>query len=714
MATEDWVPVFNSASSDVPPFGVMASAAQGFTPDGSLIIGQPTDTSQADVLFNGLSPIPAGGYGQGTRKFPCPAAYDDDAEVEDGSPIGTVPGLWVLSPLGDGFSCWGPSYGVCNIVPRQIQKVFYARLFTVQLPAYTLSPDNQTITYNATGTAPAIDGITPNVGDVVCYNPCECFNEVQAATNSSPIQITSAGHNLSTGAVVEVDGGSRFSFEDEELTGVGFPIVVIDANNFTLTGSVADGSYDGTLENLDACWVLPRDGGLWAFTSVGGVGVAPKLQRLGSMSAAVTPPQIVVIGDDGNYYANSTWKLVSEDNPIVIGSSRVVYRNATRPSAIFNYLTSDLQTLDPQGADIISLLPSTDGWTIYSIAGGHPGRRLEINIPGIGSVGVWFQFTGSISTGREIFSTAGTSFYLPAGRSCILTWTQLDPAAIASVLPFWVGKEDDARIANIGYWFLDSGAIAADAGFGGLAGSVPGMVTASGDFQSLPGAIKVFATTILVDAGYTSLGTLTRPPGINFPYGGLQRYQMSPWPNPALAMGEVSSNALDPGIMLAGFYFTSYLNGSMGLGASDGSNFTWGTYDPNNGANGGLIALIAAGSAGGGDEVITPVLNNPVVIGGGNAGWGVYLKVISGGGSGTYPGGDGANVANIQLGSYGVMREATSGNSIVASVFWGVDGVTYNGDTVFGGLMTAIGPGPSTGGSGVSPGVVLYSSAGGF
>lgn len=61
---------------------------------------------------------------------------------------------------------------------------------------------------------------------------------ITAATNASPIQITSAAHGLATGASIT-------------LTGVGgntaangsWSITVVDANNFTLNGSTGNGAY---------------------------------------------------------------------------------------------------------------------------------------------------------------------------------------------------------------------------------------------------------------------------------------------------------------------------------------------------------------------------------------------------------------------------------------------------------------------------------------
>lgn len=61
---------------------------------------------------------------------------------------------------------------------------------------------------------------------------------ITAASNASPIQITSAGHGLATGAVVILEnvGGNT------NANGA-WVITVVDANNFTLNGSSGNAAY---------------------------------------------------------------------------------------------------------------------------------------------------------------------------------------------------------------------------------------------------------------------------------------------------------------------------------------------------------------------------------------------------------------------------------------------------------------------------------------
>jgi prepilin-type N-terminal cleavage/methylation domain-containing protein len=61
---------------------------------------------------------------------------------------------------------------------------------------------------------------------------------ITAATNVTPIQITSPGHNLATGTTVWISGVGGNTAANGSFT-----ISVVDANNFTLNGSTGNGTY---------------------------------------------------------------------------------------------------------------------------------------------------------------------------------------------------------------------------------------------------------------------------------------------------------------------------------------------------------------------------------------------------------------------------------------------------------------------------------------
>jgi hypothetical protein len=61
---------------------------------------------------------------------------------------------------------------------------------------------------------------------------------VTAATNASPIQITSTAHGLSTGTRVTIAGVGGNTAANSTFT-----VTVVDANNFTLGGSTGNGAY---------------------------------------------------------------------------------------------------------------------------------------------------------------------------------------------------------------------------------------------------------------------------------------------------------------------------------------------------------------------------------------------------------------------------------------------------------------------------------------
>jgi hypothetical protein len=62
---------------------------------------------------------------------------------------------------------------------------------------------------------------------------------VTAATNASPIQITSAAHGLANGDTVQLSG----LLGNTGANGGGWNVQVVDANNFTLSGSVGTGAW---------------------------------------------------------------------------------------------------------------------------------------------------------------------------------------------------------------------------------------------------------------------------------------------------------------------------------------------------------------------------------------------------------------------------------------------------------------------------------------
>lgn len=61
---------------------------------------------------------------------------------------------------------------------------------------------------------------------------------ITAATNASPIVITSAGHNLSSGALVTISG----VLGNTAANGT-FTVTVVDGNTFSLNGSTGNGTW---------------------------------------------------------------------------------------------------------------------------------------------------------------------------------------------------------------------------------------------------------------------------------------------------------------------------------------------------------------------------------------------------------------------------------------------------------------------------------------
>lgn len=69
-------------------------------------------------------------------------------------------------------------------------------------------------------------------------DPSATGGTITNATNASPIVITSAGHGLTNGTIVHVSGVTGNTGANGE-----FAVTVIDANTFSLNGSVGNGAY---------------------------------------------------------------------------------------------------------------------------------------------------------------------------------------------------------------------------------------------------------------------------------------------------------------------------------------------------------------------------------------------------------------------------------------------------------------------------------------
>lgn len=115
-----WIPVRNTDTVPVPPFGAMEIAGP-IDDEGTVPITRPTKDGQTDVLFNWIGMIPAGGVGQGHQAFPAVVGYSVDNEEglppSDGEIWGTKTDEWLLSRERPGFRIVGDGVdGLCNIV----------------------------------------------------------------------------------------------------------------------------------------------------------------------------------------------------------------------------------------------------------------------------------------------------------------------------------------------------------------------------------------------------------------------------------------------------------------------------------------------------------------------------------------------------------------------------------------------------------------------
>ncbi|MFO0824393.1 MAG: beta-1,3-glucanase family protein [Gemmataceae bacterium] len=202
---------------------------------------------------------------------------------------------------------------------------------------------------------------------------------ITGATNASPIVITSANHDLTTGDVIEVSGVGG----NTAANGI-FTVTVVDANTFSLDGSQGNGAY--------------TSGGTWSSFSVPLRLVAPK-DVTGELSATSTDPM--------NTYFDSTiddfFLQYLPSNQTVNGKTGggQTFSLVSQASGSSLTYTGNVQLVD--GTYVLQLQTPTDT-TVYDIyypffttdttgksAGNLPSNYTPLFPPGVAPS--WFSVT---------------------------------------------------------------------------------------------------------------------------------------------------------------------------------------------------------------------------------------------------------------------------------------------------------------------------------
>ena len=211
-------------------------------------------------------------------------------------------------------------------------------------------------------------------------------NGITGASNTSPIEITSAGHGLSTGHYVVVG-----NVVGNTAANGFFQITVTGSNTFELNGSVGNGAY--------------TSGGTW--TRVTGPNPRAKLidesgaQGRIHFSIQVDPSnhELIYLGGD------------RQDQPSVIGDSTfggAIFRGdasiAADPSVVpspqWDHLTHDQVAFDPNGGTLNGTAPHADSREIVFDAAGN---LIEVDDGGVfkrtnpqNNTGDWFSLVGNL------------------------------------------------------------------------------------------------------------------------------------------------------------------------------------------------------------------------------------------------------------------------------------------------------------------------------
>ena len=209
---------------------------------------------------------------------------------------------------------------------------------------------------------------------------------ITGATNTSPIVITSAGHGLSTGNFVVVNGVTG----NTAANGF-FRITKIDSDTFSLDGSAGNGAYTGS--------------GTW--TKVTGPNPSPKtIDEAGAQgrihfSIVVDPTDedILYVGGDRQDHPNSIGDE-SYGGAIFRGDASIARDPTVAPSPQWDHITHDQVATDPAGGTASGSAPHADSREMVFDANGN---LIEVDDGGIfkrtspqNNTGDWYSLAGTL------------------------------------------------------------------------------------------------------------------------------------------------------------------------------------------------------------------------------------------------------------------------------------------------------------------------------
>lgn len=158
--------------------------------------------------------------------------------------------------------------------------------------------------------------------------PREGFQNITAATNAAPIQVTVTNHGYSTGDIVNIQGVSGNTAANSM-----WQITKVDANNFTLNGSAGNGTA-----SFSAC---TTSGGS-AKTVTGATNTSPITITTSAAHGYATGNIVTIASVGGNTNANGTWFIT------VMSSTTFNLNGSTGNGA---YTSGGTSTLTSNGFD---------------------------------------------------------------------------------------------------------------------------------------------------------------------------------------------------------------------------------------------------------------------------------------------------------------------------------------------------------------------------
>ncbi len=406
---------------------------------------------------------------------------------------------------------------------------------TVTIPAYSLTPGNDTLTAHysgdatyarATGTASiSVVKATPTVTlqpslTQLGANDSESVNVVVAGGGTTPTGTVTVSVNSYTSLAYTLSSGSL---------NIAFPSDTFVNGTNTITASYSgDAEYtSGTgTTTVTATILIPT---LQVVPSVTSLSTSDSMKvTVNVTGTGPTPTGIVTLNPFSGTLSNGSYTFTTTPDFFIPGTDTLTvsywgdntYRAESATASVTVSISPTSLTVTPSATSLSSNQSLTLTGQVVS-AGGNPSGSVTVSGGGYTGFAFGFPFVsgqysltippGSLSAGTDTFTVnySGDAYYLPSSTTTTVTVTQfvkITPSLTITPSPNTIGVQQPLNV------------MVAVSGTGGPA---TGTVTvSSGSYNSGPSAMSGGSATVTVPGSTFSMGTAT----FNVSYGGDPTY----------------------------------------------------------------------------------------------------------------------------------------------------------------------------------------------